>query len=314
MIAESFLELLGIEVSSELEDGYQVFCPFHDNTNTPAMYIDRERGLFNCFSADCGESGNLLQLVVKIRGGSIDNLGDRYSAQMFIDRHVSEESIESKIKRYRAQELTIYDQDELDQLHANFPFSRGHEYMASRGFTSDTLKYFKVGYEDRRSIVTVPMYDDWGRPLGYVGRATWDKVFINSHKLPSKRAVWNLHNARMSGARKLILTEASFDAMRIHQAGFPNVGALLKGSISKFQVDLIEKYFKEVIMFADNEPNGIKLGNSVHDKLHIPMRWCNLENYNGLKDASDMLDEQIFRVLSDVITHSKMQDYLELAG
>ena len=41
-------------------------CPFHPNSDTPAMSVDGERGLYHCFG--CGASGDALTFVQQTQG------------------------------------------------------------------------------------------------------------------------------------------------------------------------------------------------------------------------------------------------------
>ena len=52
----------GIEVESEVDSDYLIFCPYHNNYRTPAGEVSKERGTFFCFS--CHESRSLIDLVM----------------------------------------------------------------------------------------------------------------------------------------------------------------------------------------------------------------------------------------------------------
>lgn len=309
MITEEFLEKLGIKIVTETTDNFLCYCILHHNTDTPALSINKEKGLFYCFSPNCQQSGNIEQLVMKVRGGN------QFAARRFMSRYNKEDDALDRLTKILEHEpLKPFSQDLVDRMHHNLWGSPGEEYMIGRGFSVETLDYFKIGYSSKKYSITVPLYDFRGQALGFVCRTTFAKNYFMSKGLPISKTIWNLHNAKRQGST-LILTEASFDAARIHQAGYPNVGAILKGHISEHQIDYIHKYFTDVVMFADNDDSaGLKLGMEIQSKLNIPMRWCNLENYGDAKDASDMTDDQIRRVLKDIITHQEMLELLEIPG
>ena len=53
-------------MGGEIDSHYLIYCPFHYNVNTPACEIDKQNGLYICFS--CGENGKLLDLVMRTTG------------------------------------------------------------------------------------------------------------------------------------------------------------------------------------------------------------------------------------------------------
>lgn len=71
--------------------------------------------------------------------------------------------------------------------------------------------------------------------------------------MPIAKVWFNLNRAkRQSGT--VIIVEAAFDAMRIHQAGYPNVIAILGGNVSKYKMELLNTYFDTIIIMTDNDP------------------------------------------------------------
>jgi hypothetical protein len=125
-------------------------------------------------------------------------------------------------------------------------------YMAGRGFEADTMRHFGVGYSAKQESIVVPMHDPDGVLVGFVARTIEGKGFKNTDNLPKSKTAWNFHRAKKQGDT-VIVVESTFDAMRIHQAGYPNVVALLGGSISPYHVDQIEKTFSKVIIMTDCE-------------------------------------------------------------
>jgi hypothetical protein len=218
----------------------------------------------------------------------------------------------------------------VERMAAELAGSQGEEYMLSRNFTKETLSHFGIGYSSKRDMVVVPMHDPNGMLVGFVGRRASheDKAFKNSDGLPKSQVPWNFHRAKKAGDT-VIICEASFDAMRIHQAGHPCVVAVLGGSLSPFHVELLGRTFSTVINMTDFDtkkihyPNcrrckgkyewcnghrpGRDLGNSIVEKLpskrHLWATYSEDLVYpinpqagyrNGpAKDASDMTDDEI---------------------
>ena len=202
------------------------------------------------------------------------------------------------------EELQLFDQEIIDRTHKDLWGSPGQKYMNGRGFTDETLEYFDIGYSEVQNAVMVPVHSPQGLPMGVVGRLLDYKKFLNSTGLQGRKTLFNIHRAKRHGGR-LIIVEASFDAMKIHQAGYPNVAALIKGTFTEEQEEIVKRMFDEVIIFVDNdnphdyphlsEAPGRALGKQIYNKLKGSMQIYKVpfEAYGGLKDATDMTIEQI---------------------
>ena len=51
---------------SKVGKGFKGLCPWHNDSKTPSLSVDKEKGLYNCFG--CGEAGDAFDLVEKIKG------------------------------------------------------------------------------------------------------------------------------------------------------------------------------------------------------------------------------------------------------
>ena len=332
---ESVLEKLEIDIVGDTHTHFMAYCPFHDNSDTAAFVVDKTKGLWTCFNPSCGMAGNLEELVRKI------NKCSPFSAQMLIVKSKTDDTVSYAEKRKRIEQESSKDfkefsQDKLDQLYRNFKGSGAQTYMYGRGFTDETLEYFRIGYSPERQypkyrpdMVIVPMHDVKGKPIGLIGRSIVDKHFKNSTGLPKRLTAWNVHRAKREG-EAVIICEASFDAMRVHQAGYPNVIALLGGHLSQAHIDQIERHFSTVIIMTDFEkaedmikyPNcrkcqpktcvghrpGRDLGRSIASGLsNRKILWASYDDTcvypHGAKDASDMTDDEIRQCLKNAISN-----------
>jgi len=153
-------------------------------------------------------------------------------------------------------------------------------------------------------MVTVPFFAPDGMPLGVVRRSLTEKQFKNSWKLPKKETLWNFQDARRY--EHGIITESSFDAMRIWQAGFPGVVATLGGSISPHHQQQIEHTFTSLTIFTDGDEKGIEFGKKIESQLpsvKIYWSWHGDSRYpEGAHDATDMEDEDIKLCMENRLT------------
>lgn len=321
---EGLLNQLGIEIKSETSTNFNGLCPFHHNTDDPAFTISKESGMWFCFNPMCGASGNLMQLIFR-----------RKQLNWFQAQRLILNAANGSVSRFeRAKELEAPDFQEfpaevLERLfRARQASSRANEYLYGRGFTDDTLDFFEIGYSDKQDMTVVPMHDPNGMPVGMIGRSIDGKQFKNSLNLPKSKTMWNFHRAKRHGDR-VIICESSFDAMRVHQAGYPNVVALLGGHITDYHIKQLKTTFSRVIIMTDNDEPKVKLncknkacrdnkgclghapgrelGRSIIDKMSgTSIMWALYDNEHiyadNVKDASQMTDEEIRQCLRNAVS------------
>jgi len=297
------------------------------------MAVDKYKGLWTCFNPSCEAAGTLPSLLGRLKGLN------PFQTLRVINKNKDHESVDLTAAVTAAMdkppEFVEFPQSVLDGAVAAFKGSVAETYMKSRGFLDSTLEYFGVGYSKNQGMVIVPMHDPKGMPIGLIGRTPshTDKRFKNSTNLPKSKTCWNFHRAKKCGDT-VIVCEASYDAMRIHQAGYPNVVALLGGHLTDWHVAQLGRTFSTIIIMTDFDqkqyrPNcrmckdvkfgygevrcrghrpGRDLGRQIANRLsHKRIFWAAYSESevfpDGAKDASDMTDEQIRACIKNAVSH-----------
>jgi DNA primase len=150
------------------------------------------------------------------------------------------------------------------------------------------MKKFALGFSEKQDMVTVPVHAPDGMPVGFVGRSIEGKEFKNTPGLPKAKLLFNLH--RVKSADRVYVVESSFDAIRLDQCGFPAV-ATLGSNVSNFQIDLLQKYFNNIIVIADNDEAGGNMKSRLLEKIGSKITVIQLNS--KYKDIGDMSDEEI---------------------
>jgi DNA primase len=303
---KSILKTLNINVVGETGNDFLAYCPFHSNRHSSSFSVSKEIGAWLCFNPSCGESGTLIDLVKRI------TKRNDYEALRFITVKEAEvmanfdELLEDTLEE--KPDFIEFDSTTIDKLTSEMKqYEDGKNYMYTRGFTDETLEYFNVGYSNNRSMVTVPVHSPDGICVGVVGRSIKEKEFKNSPGLPRNSTIFNIHRAKRIGAT-CVVVESSFDAMRVHQAGFPNVVATLGGHISSNNLSLLNRYFNRIIIMTDNDEAGRSLGNNILNKLrNKDVLWAS-HSYGTIyphdaKDAGDMTDQEIKACINNSVSH-----------
>jgi len=124
--------------------------------------------------------------------------------------------------------------------------------------------------------------------VGFVGRSVEGKDFKNTPGLPKSKVLFNLHRVKTAG--KVYVVESSFDAIRLDQCGFPAV-ATLGSNVSKIQTDLLQKYFNNIIVIADNDEAGGNMKDKIVERLGSRVTVIKIDKQ--YKDIGDMPDDAI---------------------
>jgi DNA primase len=130
-------------------------------------------------------------------------------------------------------------------------------------------------------------------PLGFVGRSIEGKEFKNTPGLPKSKTLFNLH--RVKTADTVYVVESSFDAIRLDQVGFAAV-ATLGANVSNTQIELLQKYFNNVVVIADNDDAGGNMKDRIIEKLGSRVSVVKLNS--KYKDIGDMEDKDISLIQS----------------
>jgi DNA primase len=260
-----------------------IFCPFHNNHRTPAGEVQKRSGMFFCFS--CQKSADLIELVMHISGRTY------FEAARFIKSKEKVSNLAIEIDRALVVEEQYKPFDELiiKRLHNNLlAAERPKNYFNYRKITMQSCGKFSLGYSEKQDMVTVPVHSPDGIPLGFVGRSIEGKEFKNTPGLPKSKTLFNLHRVKKSD--RVYVVESSFDAIRLDQVGLPST-ATLGANVSSKQIELLQKYFNNIIVIADNDEAGGNMKSKIVEKLGSRVSVIKLSKQ--YKDIGDMADEEI---------------------
>lgn len=283
-----------IKIQNEGMNEVNIFCPFHKNMNSPAFYINLKTGLWQCFNPSCGEKGNFRKLYKKITGKSLGR-------DIKLDHTSLSNELERSLK-YGIEEKKYLDISDIE-IDYNSKDVEKLKTFIDRGLELQTLKYFEVGFSDKKNRIVIPVRDSQYNAVGFIGRAVLDEQdprYLYNQGFKRADVLFNIQNAKHHDS--CIIVEGSVDAMFIHQAGFPNVVATLGSKVSAYQFTLLKKYFDEIIIFSDNDDAGHQMK---HDILNACM---GKELYTVVypehkKDPGEMTKTEIIKSIENKTIH-----------
>ena len=280
-----------VSIVSEVGDELVTYCPFHSNMNTPSFSINRHTGLWQCFNPDCEKRGGvrLLQKLLLNEDSRIDTttMSGDYLDKLL--RGLSENDDVDDLERLLQQCSIDYTSDDVKLL----------DLMIDRGFELDTLKDFEVGFSRVKKRVVIPVRDQFFNLIGLIGRGTLSgqlPKYLYSSGFPRRKTLFNLNKAKVHD--EVMVVEGSLDAMKIHQAGFPNVVATLGAVITKEQVQLLNKHFDQIVIIPDVDAAGFAMRDAIIEttrRKEVFVAACP----EGFKDAGDMNTYQIIKMIAD---------------
>jgi len=210
-------------------------------------------------------------------------------------RYIKSKEQESSIVDSVSKQLVFkpdyvqYDTSMLNRLNLQaLQSDRAMSYYSGRMINKSSVEKFKLGYSEKQDMVTIPVHSPDGIEVGFVGRSIEGKDFKNTPGLPKSKVLFNLH--RVKSSNSVYIVESSFDAIRLDQCGFPAV-ATLGANVSKYQTDLLQKYFNNIIVIADNDEAGGNMKDKILERLGSRATVINLDKQ--YKDIGDMDDVAI---------------------
>ncbi len=270
-------------------------CPFHGETN-PSCGMNIETGLWGCFA--CEEKGNVISFVAKFDNTS-NEIAEAKIRKNFINHNIDPNSIESVVNKIL--------ENKCDNTKANnivIPewtlgqYTKNYDYMYSRGFTKETLDYFKVVYNETNKYQGFPVYNTEGGLVGISGRNTLNQEprYLPLIRFQKAQVVFNLHKVDVS--KPVIIVEGEINCIAMYQHGYKNTIAVLGASVAHDQIEILKNSdIKELIIFFDTDPAGEKGTNKLISELWKYMKIKVVEDH--ISDPAEMKDDVVDTLIAN---------------
>jgi len=265
---------------------FKGLCPFHDE-KTPSFMVDPVKQLYHC--PDCGEGGDAVTFLIRQEGldlpETLERLALRYGITLHYERGPVPKEREAEEERlYRINDIAL---ESYRKSLASQAGASARRYIASRGFTEETVSTFGVGYSPNgrdnlyRALIQkgftardavrsglckvvagrvidcfqgrlmFPIHDLRGRTVGFGGRALGDvePKYINSRATPIYIKSKNLYALDLT--RRDILK----DGCAVLVEGYTDVLGLYQGGVRNVAATqgtaLTSDHFRQLARFTD---------------------------------------------------------------
>jgi len=305
------LRAVAIDLGFGLTAGGTGRCrlPGHDDRN-PSFSIRSATNRFTCYA--CGENGDVIDLVMKMR-----NISFVDACEWLTDRHLGGASVRPEMGRRpaggaaatkhassmpaKAEHAVAPDHEAFEWLLLDSKLSSsGYDYLASRGFSAETIAHFRVGQIGDRGkamrkavarfglerlrrcglVCDGKFGDRFVFPAGYLlfpfiidgnvaylqarrpdSGTQWRWLCPNSLLPP----VFN-RSALSDGTATISICEGVTDVISAHELGMPAIG--LVGANARLEdatLDLLRG--RNVAIFGDRDAAGSRFARHLVDRL-----------------------------------------------
>ena len=188
-----------------------------------------------------------------------------------------------------------------------------YEYLYDRDLSDNEIEQWKIGYDANENRIVFPLQDSYNNILGFNKRLICketkgiNKKYIHSSDseiFKKSNFLYGLHNIDKS-FDYIILTEGVFDVILARKYGLKNTVCALGTSLSEYQIDLLAKYNKEIIVIYDNDDKGMKTMKKVMPLLAAKNISAKLLILPEGKDLADM-STQLKHGIKDYVINNSM--------
>lgn len=265
---EQVLEHYRVRLKRVRKEYLRGLCPLptHGSAQSRESFgVDTGRNVWACHSASCCQArrgkvgGNILDLVACMEACSIRLAALRLRTWSITTGETGlADQLVSKGKRAGRS------QEEIPRLSFTLRL-QWHPYLEQRGIRWQTAAWFGAGYYGGsgflRGRMVFPIHDEGGELVAYAGRTMDGREprYLFPTGFPKSQVIFNLHRAVEFAARQggvVIVVEGFFDCMKVHQAGYGNVVALMGASLSDRQSELLDTYFQKLVVMLDGDEAG----------------------------------------------------------
>lgn len=226
-------------VDSRSGNEWMVRCIEHDDNNA-SMRVNVEKGCYYCHS--CGAKGSFRSLS--------SHFGQLAEAEPDLDE--LRKRIDALDTKHEHQECTVTESTLKRYKH-------DPSYWLGRGFTTDIIDEFQLGYDPLEGCATIPVRKHTGDLVGII-RRNLVKTYLPRYMMPKgfdrKHLLFGSWRVPTWNTDTVVITEGAVDAMSVIQAGYPAV-AMFGSSLSPEQVALLRRLgIWKVTLFTDHDKAG----------------------------------------------------------
>lgn len=277
-------------------------CPYCHGGSKPdklTFSLNSQTGLYQCKRSSCGASGNMIELA---RDFNFD-LGED------VKRYYNIQNYNGRFRSFK------------DAHRVTESKNAAVEYLKSRGISEEICRRYEITVRaDNEKILVFPFKDPDGE-LKFIKyrnteKGAKPKEWCEKNCMP---ILFGMNHCSEGG--RLVVTEGQIDSLTLAECGIDNAVSVPIGMNGFTWVphcwNWLQK-FSEIVIFGDCENGHISLAAEMKIKFPKKTRVVRIEDYQGYKDANDLLrnvgKDAVVRAVeqSEFITSTRLKDMSEV--
>lgn len=267
-----------VGIKTWVRDGELYFktCPFchgQGNENEKKFSINLETGVFHCFRAKCGRSGNMLILAREF-----------------------DFSLGTEVDEYYKPKPTRRTFGKLAQI---VPKPAAVQYLNGRGISQEITERYQITTQrEHDNILVFPFINPEGvvsyvkyRDLEYQKGGKKNKEWCQPNGTP---ILFGMDHCNLEN-HTLIICEGQIDSLSVTESGIENAVSVPTGARgftwTPFCWDWIHNNFNTIIVFGDHENGHVTLLDDIKKRFELTIRCVREEDYKDCKDANAILQK-----------------------
>lgn len=288
-----FASFTGIRHKVKHDEVTFEYCPYckSNSKDKETFSINLNTGKFHCFRASCGVSGNMITLSKDFN----------FQLSEDVDRYINRNYFDDRFRKFKS-----------DHIESKDPAIR---YLKNRGISESTCRKYEITTKaDDDNVLVFPFKDQDGemRFIKY-RNMTFKKGDPGSKEWCEKDCMPILFGIAQCNTnnKTLIITEGQIDSLSVAEVGFDNAVSVPTGAKGTTWIphcyDWMLKNFNEIVVFGDYENNMITLSDMIGNRFKRSMnvRVVRKEDYQGCKDANELLNTKGKQAVADAINNAQ---------
>ena len=215
----------------------------------------------------------------------------------------------------------IYKQNyNLTQKYIKDMTSDAYEYLYDRGLDDETIEKWTICYDKYDDRVVFPLFDSYKNIIGFNKRLVTpqtkglNRKYIHSSDSEVFKKSQYFYGMQFLDRSKdyIILTEGVFDVILPQMYGASNVICALGTTLSEYQINVLAKLGKTVIVVYDNDDKGSKTMKKVMPLLESNGISAKLLVLPEGKDLAEITLELKYDILAYILDNSVTYGYYQI--
>ncbi len=208
----------------------------------------------------------------------------------------------------------------LTQKYIKDMTSDAYEYLYDRGLDDETIEKWSICYDKYDDRVVFPLFDSYRNIIGFNKRLVTaqtkglNRKYIHSSDSEVFKKSQYFYGMQFLDKTKdyIILTEGVFDVILPQMYGVSNVICALGTTLSEYQINVLAKLGKEVIVVYDNDDKGLKTMKKVMPLLESNNISAKLLILPNGKDLAEITLELKYGILDYILDNSVTYGYYQI--